>query len=154
MRRTLTRALVIVGLGLTLGLAANTVSPKRIPFIRPPPKTPQPGEMLTLAEAKAIWESGAAFFLDARAPADFEAGHIASAFNVPAEAFDEHFPQVAPILSPDSALVVYCDGQECELSHHLADKLRTMNFLNVRILRNGWTVWRTAGLPTQTGSVK
>ena len=153
MRRTFVRALVIVGLGLTLGLAANTISPKRIPFLRPPPKALKPGEMLTLEEAKVIFESGTAFFLDARSPADFEAGHIAGAFNVPAEAFDEHFPQVAPILSPDRPLVVYCDGLECELSHHLADKLRERNFLNVRILRNGWTVWRTAGLPTQTGNM-
>ena len=154
MWRTLIRALVIVGVGLTLGLAANTVSPKRIPFIRPPPKAPQPGEMLTLEEAKAIWEGNAAFFLDARAPADYEAGHIANAFNLPAEAFDEHFPQVAPMLSTERAIVVYCDGEECDLSHHLVDKLRERNFRNVRILRNGWTVWRTAGLPTLTGSQK
>src|SRR5262245_1105955 len=128
MWRTLTRALVIVGLGLALGLAANTVSPKRIRFIRPPPKPLQQDEMLTLEEAKTIFESGSAFILDARAPADFEAGHIFGAFNVPAEAFDEHFPQVAPILSPDRTIIVYCDGKECELSHHLADKLRERNF--------------------------
>ena len=152
MQRTLQRALLIVGLGLALGLVANTVSPRRIPFIRPPPKAPQPGELLTVAEAKAIWESGASFFLDARAPADFAVGHIASAFNLPAESFEEHFPQLAPMLAPDRAIVVYCDGLECELSHRVADKLRAMGFRNVRILHNGWTAWRTAGLPTQTGA--
>jgi rhodanese-related sulfurtransferase len=154
MRRTFSRALLIVVMGLSLGLAANTVSPRRIPLIRPPPKAPQPSEMLTLPEAKAIWESGAAFFLDARAPADYAAGHITGAFNLPAEEFDQHYPQVAPILTPDRLVVVYCDGQECELSHHLADKLRSMGFRNVRILHNGWTVWRTAGLATQTGDQK
>ena len=154
MRRTVQRALLIVGVGLTLGLAANTVSPRRIPFITAPKKVPLPGEFLSLDQAQALWNTGAAFFLDARAPADYDAGHIAQAFNLPVEAFDEYFPQVAPMLSPDAAIVVYCDGEACELSHRLADKLRPLGYRNVRLLHNGWTEWRKAGFATVLPNTK
>jgi 3-mercaptopyruvate sulfurtransferase SseA len=58
------------------------------------------------------------------------------------------------MLAPDTAIVVYCDGTECELSHRVADKLHQLDYKNVRILLNGWTVWHGAGLPTETGAKK
>src|SRR5438067_1469537 len=107
MRRTVQRALVLLFGSAVLGLAANAVSPKRIPYITPPKPQIAESEFIPLAEAYAAWGSGATFFLDARAPADYEAGHIANAFNLPAEAFDEHFPQVAPMLTTNSGVVCY-----------------------------------------------
>ena len=88
---------------------------------------------------------------DARKPADFEAGHIANALSLPVEEFQEHYTKLASILSPESPVVAYCDGTECELSHHLADELRGQGHTNVHILFNGWTAWRTNGFPTETG---
>ena len=151
MRRTVQRALVIIFGSAALGLAVNAVSPKRIPYITPPKPPVAESEFIPLAEAHDAWAGGAAFFLDARAPADYAAGHIANAFSLPAEAVDEHFAAVAAMLTPDSAIVCYCDGVECELSHHLAELLRQRGYKNVRILKNGWTSWRGAGYPTNTG---
>jgi rhodanese-related sulfurtransferase len=151
MRHTWQRALLIVVAGTALGLVANAISPKRIPFVTPPKPVPQAGDTLSLETAQAEWNTGATFFLDARAPADFEAGRIANAFNLPADSFETHFPQVAGMLTPDTPIVVYCDGEECELSHRLKDRLRQAGFKNVRVLVNGWTVWRGAGLPVETG---
>jgi rhodanese-related sulfurtransferase len=152
MRRTVQRALVIVFGSAALGLAVNAVSPWRIPYITPPKPQIAESEFIPLTEAHTVWGSGAAFFLDARASADYEAGHIANAFNLPAEAFDDHFPKVAPMLTPESTIICYCDGTECELSHHLADELRKRGYKNIRILKNGWTVWHGAGYPTNTGT--
>ncbi|HUJ09778.1 MAG TPA: rhodanese-like domain-containing protein [Verrucomicrobiae bacterium] len=148
---TLGRALVIVLTGAVLGLAANAISPWRIPYIAPPKAKLQPQEMVSLQDAKQLWSSGAAIFLDARAPADYKAGHIANAFSLPIEEFDDYYPRVAVLLTTNANIVVYCDGQECDLSHHLALALRGLGYQHVHILVNGWTSWHTAGLPTHTG---
>jgi len=151
MWRTVQRALVIVLAGAVLGLAANAVSPRRIPYLSPP-KTPPPAQdTVTLKEAQDLWTGGTGFFLDARAAADYAAGHIAGAVSLPVEEFDDHYPQVAGMLTPDSTIVAYCDGQECDLSHRLMTRLHDLGYHHVRLLVNGWTAWHTAGLPAHTG---
>ena len=147
MWRTVQRSLVIVVASAAIGLAVNGVSPKRIPYITPPKPVIAESEFVPLDEAHQLW--GSAIFLDARAPADYEAGHIASAFSLPAEEFDQHFPAVAPFLTPTSKIVCYCDGMECDLSHHLAELLRQRGYKNIQMLQNGWTAWSKAGYPTQ-----
>jgi len=154
MRKTVARALFIVLIGAGLGLIGNAVSPRGIAWITPPKKQPKPEEFVALEKAQELWNSGSAIFLDAREPADFATGHIAMAHNLPAQAFEKHFAQVAPMLSPESQIVVYCDGTECELSHRLAESLRQLGHTNVHMLFNGWTVWREAGLPTEQGERK
>jgi 3-mercaptopyruvate sulfurtransferase SseA len=49
---------------------------------------------------------------------------------------------------PDHAwIVTYCDGETCSLSEDLARELVSMGYEKVRVLSNGWTRWREAGLP-------
>jgi rhodanese-related sulfurtransferase len=146
------RILLIFLLGASVGLLSNAISPKRIPLIAPPRKAPKPEDLVPLPQARDQWNSGSAFFLDARKPEDFAAGHIANALNLPAEDFDELFPKLAPMLPPDGAIVVYCDGTDCELSQRLADQLRERGYTNVHLLFDGWTAWRKAGFPTESNS--
>ena len=152
MARTIQRALVIACGGAALGLVANLALPHRIPFIAEPKVTRQPADFIALEDAKQLWQGGATFFLDARDPADYAAGHIAGAFNLPAEEFDAQYPQIATMLTPDTTIVTYCDGVQCDLSHNLTDRLRQLHYQNVRILQNGWTVWHQAGLAATTGN--
>ena len=153
MRRALLQAVIIVLVGTAMGLLVNVVSPKGIPLIRPPKPQLYDQDKISLAEAKRLWDSSTAFFLDARAPADYAEGHIALARSLPAEQFDQCFPKVATVLGPDSEIVVYCDGDRCELSHQLMTLLRERGgYTKVRVLVNGWTVWRKAGFPTQKGA--
>src|SRR5438128_1586041 len=149
MKNSLERALIIVLSGAVLGLIGNAVSPRGIPFITPPKKAPKQDEFIRLEQAKELWSNGAAVFLDAREPLDYAAGHIGNALNLPALAFERHFGEVAPLLTPDAQIIVYCDGTECELSHRLADSLRQQSYTNVHILFNDWTTWTNAGFPTE-----
>ena len=144
-------SLIVVG-GAALGLLANAISPRGIPLV-PPPMTAEAvrKDIVSLAEARQAWESGSALFLDARNTIDYAAGHIPNALNLPAEQFDVFFPRVAPMLTPEMAVVVYCDGEQCDLSHEVQAKLRGLGFKNVRVLVNAWTVWKRAGLSGNTG---
>jgi rhodanese-related sulfurtransferase len=152
MWRTVQRSLVIVVASAALGLAVNAVSPRRIPYITPPPKQHTESEFIPLADAYERWQSGAAIFLDAREPADYQAGHIPNAFSLPVDGFNDHYPNVAPYLTTDSVIVCYCDGEQCDLSHRLAAMLKLQGFKKIRVLKNAWTSWRQAGYPTNTGT--
>ncbi len=145
---TALRASLIVVAGLLLGLLINQVSLRGIPLIPPLPAKPGAGELITLEAAHAEWAGGAVLFLDARDPADFAAGHIGNALNLPAQSFVEHLGEIAPLLSSDSEVIVYCDGLECDLSHRLAGDLRERGYTHVHVLANGWTLWRKAGFPS------
>jgi len=149
---TLRQALIIVFAGTALGLAANALSPRRIPFLTPAKAPPHAADVVTLQQAQALWNSGAAFFLDARSPADYQAGHIAGALSLPIDDFDNYYLQVQPMLTPDAAIVAYCDGKDCDLSHRLMDRLRELGYQNVRLLVDGWTTWHTAGLLSHAGA--
>ena len=149
MRKCIGQALILLLGSMGLGLLGNAMSPRGLPLRSLPPNSLNEGEFLSLDRAKELWNNGTAIFLDAREPAEYSAGHIGSAFNLPAFGFEAHFGDVAPVLAPHSQIVVYCDGTECDLSHRVGERLRQMGFTNVRILSNGWTVWRQAGLPVQ-----
>lgn len=153
-RTWLSQALGIVVLGAGLGLAGNQISPRGLPLITPPKPAPQAKDFITLDQAKQLWHSGTAFFLDAREPADYAAGHVGNALNLPSQSFATHFSEIAPMLTPESPLVLYCDGLECEQSHRLRESLRQLGYTNTHLLFNGWTVWRQAGLPTALGGPK
>ncbi len=151
MIRTLRQAALIVLSATALGLVANRISPRGLPLIPPPKPVPAPESTLTVAAAKALWLGGEALFLDAREPADYAAGHIANALGLPAKSFDEHFPAIAPMITPASPLVLYCDGIECDLSHRLRASLAGLGYTNALVLADGWTAWSAAGFPTKKG---
>ena len=151
MFQTAQRALLLVVLGILLGFLNNAISSKGIPLITPPKKVPKAEEYIPLEKAHELWSAGGSYFLDARKLADFDQGRIANALNLPVEDFGEYFPKLAPMLSPESPLIVYCDGTECELSHRLAEQLRQQGYTNVHMLFNGWTAWSQAGYPVETG---
>ena len=149
MKKCILQALILLVASMGLGLLGNAISPRGLPLRTPPSSSLEQEEFISLEQAKELWSNGAAIFLDAREPAEYSAGHIGNAFNLPGLRFETYFGDVAPILTPESQIVVYCDGIECDLSHRVSERLKQMRFTNVRILSNGWTVWRQAGLPIQ-----
>jgi rhodanese-related sulfurtransferase len=147
MSEILTRASLLLLAATLLGLSANQLSPRGIPLLPASPPAVSAAAFLPLGEARKLWGGGVALFLDARDPLDFAAGHIGNALNLPAKSFDTTFAAIAPMLTPASELVLYCDGQECDLSHELAQSLRARGYTNLHLLQNGWTAWKEAGFP-------
>jgi len=151
MKKSLARVLAIILLGAGLGLAANSLSPRGLSLIARSPAL-VPGGFITLDQAVLLWRAGGVLFLDAREPADYSAGHIGKALNLPAQSFAEHFGAVAPLLTPDTELILYGDGGKYQLSQALADRLRRQGYANLHILSNGWAGWREANLPDTRGN--
>jgi rhodanese-related sulfurtransferase len=103
--------------------------------------------VMDLEQAEALFAQGKAQFVDARPRSQYVEGHIQGALSLPWQEVDRYFVELAARLDPEQAIVTYCDGDSCDLSHELAMFLKDMGFANVHVLVNGWTVWQEAGLP-------
>jgi rhodanese-related sulfurtransferase len=108
---------------------------------------------IPLSEAKNLFLQQSVVFIDARPQADYEKEHIKGALNLPWDEVDRHFMGITEKIPPETQIITYCDGDTCELSHNLAVFLVDMGFPNVRILINGWTLWKKADLPIESGKV-
>ena len=107
---------------------------------------------ISLSEAKKLFLQRSVVFIDARPQDDYEKGHIKGALGLPWNEVDRNFMRVTEDTSPDTPIITYCDGETCELSHNLAIFLLDMGFSNVRILINGWALWKEGNLPIESGS--
>ncbi|MBS3754073.1 MAG: rhodanese-like domain-containing protein [Desulfobacterales bacterium] len=107
--------------------------------------------VISLTEASRLYAQKKAVFVDARPKSQYERGRIKGAVSLPWHEVNKRFMEVADQLEGGKTIICYCDGESCELSHDLALFLSDMGFENTRVLVNGWTKWRQAGLPTQTG---
>lgn len=103
--------------------------------------------VIPLEEARQLFAAGSVLFVDARSEDEYAAGHIAGAVSLPWQRVEERFMAVAERLEGGGRIIAYCDGETCELSHELAKFLKEMGFADVRVLVNGWSRWRRAGLP-------
>lgn len=105
--------------------------------------------VVSLEEARHLFEAQGALFLDARPPHQYAEGHIQGALSLPWQEVDQSFGEIAARLEQAPAVITYCDGEGCDLSHELALFLKELGFRNARVLVNGWSVWQQAGLPIQ-----
>jgi rhodanese-related sulfurtransferase len=150
MKRVLVQLLILIAVSVAAAAVANTVHPVGLPWVfnltqitRDPQTSP-----VDLAEAKRLFDDGGAVFMDSRPVSEFDAGHIRGAESVPVEEFDDHLDDVLARFSPDRPLVVYCSGEECMSSVHLAEKLVEYGYLDIRVFFGGWPEWKAAGYPT------
>ena len=105
--------------------------------------------LIPFEEAKDKFLTDAAVFIDARTPELYQKGHIQGARNMPIGDFDQLSDRVFMEFPADTLFVTYCDGEDCTLSAALALKLKEIGFENVRVLHNGWSVWKSHQLPFQ-----
>jgi len=155
--KTLKQVLIIALIALTAGFVSNKIRIDKIPFFEKWSSksnlvTPA-GENLEIAlpEAEELFKKGIATFIDARPVSEYEAGHIKGAKSLPYKEADWKFVEVMNGIPEEKDVITYCDGETCELSMELAVFLRNTGYKNVRVLSNGWTVWKQSGLPVESG---
>ena len=155
--RILRETILILIISFAAGLVFNWFRPDRLSLVSDWTVEGQLkarfGEkaVISFEEARQAFISKNGVFLDARPASEFQAGHIKGARNIPMETFDRHFDQATADLSLDSLIITYCDGEHCTLSIKLAKNLKEMGYENVRILVNGWTLWKEQNLPVAEG---
>ncbi len=147
------RTILILTLSVGLGLAFNATRPDMLPLVRTQESTVQPapkeGE-ISMRDARLLFISKEAVFVDAREADVYAQGHIEGALSLPVFSFAQDFGVLKNQME-GKAIITYCDGEFCELSRDLADQLKAHGLQNVHVLKNGWTLWRNEGLPTATG---
>lgn len=152
--KTLLQATTIVALAAALALGVNALRPDGLPLVEARPSAVQldqsSGE-ISVKDAAMLFASGRAVFLDARSQLEFEQGHIQGAISLPPREFASQFQDIKPRLMGKEAVITYCDGERCPLSHALAEHLRGAGLKNVRVLKNGWSLWNTEKLPVEPG---
>jgi rhodanese-related sulfurtransferase len=158
LKNVVQQAFFILFMSVVIGLAVNMIRPDSIPVIAQwsieDRLASDNGETLIIpiSLAKALFEKNEAVFMDARDKNQFDLGHIKGAKNLPWNAVDDYFMDIAKDLPKDTVIITYCDGESCDLSHELALFLREMGFNQVKVLVNGWAVWQEMNLPLEGGA--
>ena len=151
---TYREAVSLLLLSILLGLSYNAVVGKGIfqAETGDRPGHPSTGvtpssELISLEEAKQLFDDSSGMFVDTRHAYDYALSHIPGAINIPlkeAESLVTSFPA-----EKEKTLVVYCDGAECNSSLEVGATFITHGFTDVRIFFSGWSSWRDMGLPTE-----
>lgn len=155
--KTIKQVFFITLIVLVAGFASNRIRSDKIPLVEDwsakSNLVTSSGENLeiSLLEATNLFKEKRAVFIDARSKEEFEKGRIKGAISLPYKEADWKFAEAMTGVSEDTAVITYCDGEKCELSMELAVFLRNTGYKNVKVLSNGWAVWKQNGLPTESG---
>ncbi len=149
------QAAILVALSLAAGILANRLRAHPLPWRQEWSRHVEAASKelgvptVTLEQARTIAQKMTHLILDARPPADFAAGHIPGAFNVPGDQIGTYLPQVLPLLTPAQPLMTYCSGHTCDDSVKLSKHLQQNGFTNLVLFVGGWTEWSAAKLPVE-----
>ena len=106
---------------------------------------------VSLHEAIKEFQDGRVIFVDVRTTARYQEGHIPKAFNLPYDSFYEDLPVIKKKILPDTKIITYGEEKEFLFSVDSAILLREAGFKNVRVFRDGWSLWKEAKLPVERG---
>jgi rhodanese-related sulfurtransferase len=155
--------LILILLSAALALIANTISPNGIPLVGDyrslssgdgpiVPPTAELGDppFIDINQAHMEHEVGQVTFIDARDLSEFECGTIPGSVSIPFEYLPEgdishHIDSALGGVAKDHKLVVFCSGEECDLSLHLGRNLYTLGYTDVLIFFGGSREWENFG---------
>lgn len=121
------------------GKDANTVERREtVKFV------PEPGVVKEINKQQfvAFMNAGPYYLIDARTPEAYAKGHIKNANNIYGAEAESRIPDILEDVPRDRIILVYCDGGECELSHHVADVLKNFGYGPIFIFKGGWAEWQ------------
>lgn len=118
--------------------------------------TAEANYFVTLDRAKELFDKGRAdgtvFFVDARPPADYQAGHVTGATFIP-PVFGGIYAKKAKEYFPGQTVVVYCHGATCTDSLEVMIGLQNLKtgIGPIYIMKDGFDAWRARGWPVERG---
>lgn len=157
-RRTFYEVVVVLLITLVLSIAAYGIRPQALPlwpFIgeKAPTEenTAQLYSTISIDDAIALFNRRTAIFADARPQQTYLEGHIRGALNLDPDRFDSWSESVIERIPPGKSIITYCEGEHCNLSTDLAEKLTWLGFEQVFYLQDGWGQWTRRQLPVAHG---
>lgn len=100
--------------------------------------------IVSFEQMKKIVDSGNDNFIivDSRREADYLKRHIPKAINIYANDEDAVvIEKILTLLPKDKTIIIYCDGGNCDLSHHIAALLENFGYSRFFIYEGGWNEW-------------
>ena len=158
------QAIILLVYAGILGAAVNYFSPNSIPYVGeyrelssgdgpiiPPSAGPGDPAFIAVNIAEDIFKTGGTMFVDARDPAEYECGTIPGSVNLPFEYLpEENMEQYVDSILGSAAktqpLIVFCSGEECDLSLHLGRNLQALGYTQISIFFGGSREWEKLGL--------
>lgn len=156
--------LILLMAAAILAVVVNAISPNGIALVGEyrslssgegpiVPPTAEEGDppFIDINQAQMEHGLGTSVFVDARDPEEFECGTIPGSASMPFEYLPEgdltgYLDSTLGGVAFDHALIVFCSGEECDLSLHLGRNLNTFGYSNVLIFFGGAREWEDAGL--------
>ena len=101
------------------------------------------------AEDLAGTSGNAPILVDARWQAQYVAGHIGDALNLPPDVTTTQFAETVEGIDPGKEVIVYCDNVRCAYAGMIAGKFWEAGYRNIGIYRGGWRDWQEQSGETQ-----
>ena len=161
------QAFTLLIITLILGMGVNLVSPNKIPYIGTYrelssgdgpiiPPTAEEGDppFIAIDVAEMEYSMGKTIFVDARDEIEFNCGTIPGSVNIqfdylPEENTDRYIDSLLNFVSKDTPIIVFCSGEECDLSLHLARNMQYYGYTNLSIFFGGAREWENFNLELQ-----
>ncbi|MCB2201448.1 rhodanese-like domain-containing protein [bacterium] len=159
----LKQALSILILAIILGLGVNLISPNSVAYIGnfrdissgdgpivPPTAMEGDPAFIDINVAQMEHATGGTIFVDARDELEYECGTIPGSINIPFEYMPEdnlvgYLDSALGFCPKDSPIIVFCSGEECDLSLHLARNLQEFGYTRLAIFFGGSREWEKFG---------
>ena len=149
-----TIVIIIVG-SISLGLIYNGISANGVPLFYQPDQYQKFSSdvasgneplLISLEQTIKFHDDPNVMFIDARDQWDFAEGHIKGAINIPEFSFA---PDSATSLNKNVKYVIYCGGDDCDISKRMASELKNLGFNALYIYEKGYDEWNGLGLPIE-----
>ncbi len=138
-------ALILAGTAFIFRPALHPLMTGNQPAEPESPRVP----FISLEDTRSYFRAGTALFADARPFNVYKMGHIQGAMNLDPYDFDAWSGAFFSQFPADTLIIAYCDGARCPLSSELAEKLISLGYEKVFVLKNGWSLWEAAQLPVE-----
>ncbi|MCB0743005.1 MAG: rhodanese-like domain-containing protein [Ignavibacteriae bacterium] len=105
---------------------------------------------IDISQAIKLHNDNSAIFIDARDQWEFSESHISGAISIPEFSFvgDD---SLLNSITKESLIVVYCDGDDCDVSKRLAQELVELGYQETYVFLGGMKEWMEAELPINKG---
>lgn len=169
MNRMLKQTLILLILAVMAGTARNLIFPEGIEWVGkwrslsssdgpivPPSAEEGDPPFIAIDVAEMEHTLGKALFVDARDPEEFVCGTIPGSINIPFEQMPEgnlsgYFDSAMGGIAKEQVIIVFCSGEECDLSLHLSRNLQEFNYSNLMIFFGGAREWEKFELELERG---